>query len=208
LFLTASLTIAIIAALTLWDTHHPEQTVSTPGKSPPISPESPATPVISPFNNTLAYVRWNSDAHPERMDTIRAYEPFFHTLHFSMPNYVPDQPKDFANLTHDSWEVSALGYEAVARTMQVILNTTDDIEGLMFFHFDAWIDPLGFQEMKRDKIWFPDRPNPKFVCINDTNSYKWWGWESLVHEHAKAASSVVFERHKEYVVDANEWCIG
>jgi hypothetical protein len=45
-----------------------------------------ARPVLkSPFENTLAMVRWNS-YHPERMPLLKKYTPFYDTVHFSMPD--------------------------------------------------------------------------------------------------------------------------
>jgi hypothetical protein len=143
------------------------------------------------------------------MPITRSYQPFFHTLHFSMPNYASEQPHDFNNLTHDSWQESTLGYKAIAQTMDLVLKTTDEIEGLLFFHFDAWVDPLGFQDMDRQKIWYPDSPNPRYMCINDTKFYnEWWGWNGGIHEHSMAASKAVSGLEMNYVVDVNEWCIG
>lgn len=202
---TTVLTILTIVGLTLWDSRLPRQ------DSPPAGTALAADGTLeSPFKNTLAYVRWNSDGHPERMATIDAYTPFFHTMHYSMPNYTPDKGKDYVNLTHDSWDESTLGYQAVAGTMQQILNGTNDIDGIFFFHFDAWIDPIGFQDMDRRRIWFPDSPNPKFLCMNDTERYQeWWGWEtSRIHEAAKKAAQAVHRLDMEYVVDTNQWCIG
>lgn len=75
-----------------YTTYHPSHGNNNPG----------AVRDVSPFQNTMAYVRWNTDAHPERMPTLKRYEPFFHTLHFSMPKYVPDKEESFVNLTHDN----------------------------------------------------------------------------------------------------------
>jgi hypothetical protein len=88
----------------------------------------------------MAMVRWNSD-HAERIPYIQKYKPLFHTLHLSMPNLLEDEdvPRDFHNLTHDSWHNSMIPYVQVARTMQLILDSpanssSVDIEGLLFFH--------------------------------------------------------------------------
>ncbi|KAK4981198.1 hypothetical protein LTR28_013246 [Elasticomyces elasticus] len=200
---TTVATISIIAGLTVWDSKLLRQ------DSPPGGTASAADKTHeSPFKNTLAYVRWTGDTHPERMATIDAYTPFFHTMHYSMPNYTPDEGKDYVNLTHDSWEVSDLAYQGVATTMQRILNGTNNIEGILFFHFDAWIDPMGFQDMDRKKIWFPDSPDPRFMCMSDTARHgDWHGWDRGSHESAMKAARAVHRLDMDYVVDTNQWCV-
>lgn len=157
----------------------------------------------------MAYVRWNSK-HPERISDIReGYEPFFHTVHYSMP-FIETDTTDFLNMTHDSWDDAFYGYTAVKNTMQEILDADNStIDGMLFFHFDAWIDPMGFAEMNFDKIWFPDSADPKYLCMNDTARYgDWWGWGRHLQDAALEAARLVKELHPEYVVDPKEWCTG
>lgn len=47
--------------------------------------------VKSPFRNTLAFIRVNSHL-PERVPVLMKYEPFFHTIHISMPESLPLKP--------------------------------------------------------------------------------------------------------------------
>jgi hypothetical protein len=102
------------------------------------APAQPSTSIIhSPFNNTMGFVKWNH-YHVERIPLIQKYEPFFHTVHYSIP--LPDE-KDAEkhNLTHDSWQNPLINYMQIARTMQLILDSpanssAANITGLLFMH--------------------------------------------------------------------------
>lgn len=190
-------------------------------KGTPSHPTSPSgSPILtSPFKNTLAMIRWNSD-HPERMPLLQKYAPFFHDVHFSMPGYVKGQP-DFHNLTHDSYEISEYIYMQIANTMQLILDApagspTSEIDGLLYYHFDAWIDPLAYAGSNMHNIWFPDVVDqappsgggPRFECMTDTAKYNWWGWGQKFHHASLAASAVVDHFDMDYKVNTEEWCVG
>lgn len=214
------ITLIIISSLTSWEGHNAAAAAAAKQAEEDYAQIEPimnvTEPVVkipvleSPFKNTLAYVRWNSK-HPERIPLIRkGYEPFFHTMHYSMPELVEDEP-DFLNMTHDSWEDGTLGYRAVKNTMKTILSETseDEINGMFFFHFDVWADPLGFADMDFDKIWFPDSGNPVYKCMNSTSRYnEWWGWGEKLHEASLQASRLVGYMHESYTVDPEEWCVG
>lgn len=68
-----------------------------------------------------------------------------------------------------------------------------EIDGMMFYHFDAWIDPLGFADDDFSKIWFPGAWNqgPTFQCINDTKLYPWSWWNENPDKKALAAMQTV-----------------
>ena len=185
-----------------------------PGSSLPATGDGP--PIESPFKNTMAMIRWNS-AHPERVPLLMKYAPFFHTVHISMPDMLPSRPKDFHNLTHDQFSSSFLAYEQVARTMRLVLDEHPDIDGLMYYHFDAWIHPMRFAGMNPYDIWFlntidvapPAGGGPNFMCMNDTKDYHWWGWRDDIHKAALAASEAVSNfKDLAYDVRPGEWCIG
>lgn len=208
LLAATALTIFIISWLQFWQI--PPVTI------PQGIPDASGRLVESPFKNSMAYIRWNSN-HPERIPTIQeGYEPFFQTLHYSVPNIVPKADvnskaaNEFLNLTHDAWEEATDVYASVRNTMQFILeDPVNTIDGILYFHFDAWIDPLGFGEMNFDKIWFPDSAEPKHSCMNNTNVYgSWWGWQKGFHDKALAAAKLVKELAPEFEVDTKEWCVG
>lgn len=164
-------------------------------------------PPTSPFQNTLALVRWNSE-HPERLPYIRKYDPFFHTVHISMPKSLPDQPNDFGNITHDQFEDAFTVYKGVANTMQTILDEEPKIDGLLYFHFDAWIDPLAWNSWNKDNMWFASsKGGPLFTCMNDTLKYDWWGWGNNIHGDAlKAIADVPTKNWGDFA--RNQWCLG
>lgn len=128
----------------------------------------------SPFANTVGFVRWNA-AYLERIPLIEKYEPFFHTIHYSIPNYVPDPPEGgkFVNITHSSWDNHENVYIPVADVMSLILNSSDysSIDGLLFYHFDLWINPIEFMFMDYERIW-----STAIACYDNKDGAKGWHW--------------------------------
>jgi hypothetical protein len=204
-------TIIIISVLGAWEGKNNATEFGGISVTDIPSYDFPGGVIESPFRNTMAYIRWNSK-HEERISLIKdGYEPFFHTMHYSMPQILGRGNENFVNMTHDAWEDGYWGYQAVKNTMKVILKQTTeaDIDGIMFFHFDVWLDPLGFADMDFDKIWFPDSEDPVYRCMKSTDRYKeWWGWAQGYHVKALQATHLVANMESKYEVDQNEWCIG
>jgi hypothetical protein len=94
--------------------------------------------------------------------------------------------------------------------MQVILDEPNStIDGMLFYHFDAWISPMEFADMDFNKIWFPDSPEPKYLCMKDRKRYdEWWGWGMDFHEKALQAVRLTSNIRQHYKVDPDEWCVG
>jgi hypothetical protein len=170
----------------------------------------------SPFKNSLAYVRWASE-RPERMPLLRKYAPFFRELHFSMPGYAKDKPRDFVNLTHDSYESpDVLFYKPLAETMQLLLDAPAgspeaEIDGILNFHFDAWIDPINFAGENINLIWYAISSEPRFECMNSLARYpEYWGWgpEHRFHDQGQKAVKALANLDLGYNVDVDEWCVG
>ncbi|CAF1340642.1 unnamed protein product [Adineta ricciae] len=110
--------------------------------------------IVSPFSHTLGFIRWNS-AFVNRIPLMERYRPFFYELHYSIPNYTPK-----LNLTVDGLVSISFPYKMVSETMTIILKEHPEINGILFFHFDAWINPFKFHDMNFDNIWFLDGPLP------------------------------------------------
>lgn len=210
----------VLSLLTAWETRNRESLAN----ENPAAATNDSTNIVaskapnvleSPFKNTLAYVRWNTK-HEERIPTIKhGYTPFFHTVHYSMPELGVGErgsTRNSVNLTHDSFEDAFWGYRAVRDTMSIILKQTteEEIDGLLFFHFDVWLDPLGFADMDFGKMWFPDSDEPKYLCMKDPGRYpEWWGWGQGFHEKSLQATKFAAGMHGDkYVIDAEEWCVG
>jgi hypothetical protein len=170
-----------------------------------------AIAIDSPFKNTMAYIRWNSH-HPERLPLITlGYTSFFDTVHISMPPLNSSSNTNIQNLTYDEFRDSYTIYHSVRDTMSRILENPnmENIDGLMFYHFDVWIDPLRFAEMDRNKIWFPNSPDPKWECMKTTERYgDWWGWEQGYHKEAIQGLKIASHLQGKYDIDPDEWCIG
>lgn len=87
----------------------------------------------------------------------------------------------------------------------------------MYFHFDAWLDPLEWSGANMHNIWFPDTvdqapPNgggPRFQCMTDIAKYDWWGFtQANFHHGSMAASAVVDHFDMDYNIDPTEFCVG
>jgi len=66
-----------------------------------------------------------------------------------------------------------------------------------------------FADMDFNKIWFPDSPEPKYLCMKDRKRYdEWWGWGVGFHEKALQAVRLTSNIRQHYKVDPDEWCVG
>jgi len=129
-----------------------------------------------------------------------------------MPN-AHSQPSEWVNLTDDAYHDSHYPYKPLADTMSLILESEDphqqEVEGILFFHFDAWVFPMRFADMDFDQAWFPGSGDPHYLCMNNTEAYGEWMWHDLgYHEQALQAVSIVKNMETGYVVDEHEWCNG
>ena len=162
----------------------------------------------SPFKNVVASIRINHDL-PERIITLReGYEPFFHSVHISMPHGEED-PKQ-TNLTRDFWNNSETPYPPVVDLVEFMMEETDEsVEGLIWYHFDSWIEPLGFHDMDFSKIWILDSSDPQFECVKNEKMLENWSWVSWgKHNAVREASHEIAELYPEYKFDPQEFCAG
>ncbi|RDA94647.1 hypothetical protein CP533_2432 [Ophiocordyceps camponoti-saundersi (nom. inval.)] len=210
-------TVGIVTSMALFRDRYPpthgtgsEHVVKAPVHEPEMVNGTTAavneTKTISPFHNALAMVRWNS-VHPERVAPIMKYEPFFDTIHISMPDMIPDHPPTFYNWTHDQFQGTFTIYHQVAKMMQLALANKPDVKGLMYFHFDAWLDPFGWNDTNWDNMWM-SYGGPHHTCMTKTETYPWWGWNENFHQKAMNATLAVQELGLSYKVDPKSWCLG
>lgn len=64
------------------------------------------------------------------------------------------------DLIHDNAIDEYTIYRKVAVAMQLVLDAPEgsresEIEGLLFFHFDAWVDPIDLANDDFNQIWLP-----------------------------------------------------
>ncbi|KAF4962840.1 hypothetical protein FSARC_9083 [Fusarium sarcochroum] len=222
IFFNTFITVIVVVALTMYQVAMPGKIIGTKiseGKTKVITANEEADEpeiVSSPFKNTMAFIRWNS-AHPERIPTLMKYQPFFRNIHISMPELMKDEglSPEFHNLTHDQNTLTFHIYQQVADTMQLILDEEPEIDGLLYYHFDAWVDPLAWSNMDRNKIHFPMtwpkmRPQgPQFSCMNEIKDYDWWGF-GKPHYHLKSqlASAQLDHLDLGFAIDIHEFCVG
>ncbi|TID25905.1 UDP-galactose transporter [Venturia nashicola] len=251
-------TLFIIGCLTYWNSSSAPMSKGGKGQttfSEISGPLQNLTTLVSPFANSLAYIRFSNSARKDRIPYAMAYAPFFHSIHISIPDYpVERNGKFYTNLTHDSWDEGQTMYQGVAETMRMILQGSDElvtdhevkpvdssstrskvvrasdpnsktlqtksgtderptseIDGLMFYHFDAWVDPLAFSDDDFSKIWFPGGWNqaPKFHCINDTKLYPWPWWSGNHDKKALAAMQDIRDLDRGYtLLPDQQVCVG
>ncbi|PHH81140.1 hypothetical protein CDD82_1283 [Ophiocordyceps australis] len=162
--------------------------------------------VTTPFHDVLAMVRWNS-AYLERIPNIRKYDPFFDTVHISIPD------KDASTEPAHSWSEDNYAdtftiYHQVSRMMQMVLTSKPDIKGLMYYHFDSWLDPFGFNDTDWNNMWF-SYSSPAYTCMKSPNDYDWWGWKEKtpLQLAAMEANRAVERLGLGYQLDPEEWCL-
>ncbi|KAG9254398.1 uncharacterized protein F5Z01DRAFT_607632, partial [Emericellopsis atlantica] len=160
----------------------------------------------SPFRNTMAFVRWNH-AIPERIPAIMKYEPFFHTMHLSMRDSIEGEPESFLNMTHDQHVNTGHPQEPVAKTMKLILEYEPEIDGMLFFHFDAWVTPMESMGMDMTRMAIPMDGGPNFRCYETIPADKWehaqqrtfslpWAGRSLADDGEVGASPRRYSKEK------------
>lgn len=218
------------AKLSLWKSWEQSASrLSSPSRSAHSNPGAKRD--VSPFKNTLAYIRLNSDAHPERIPMLMQYAPFFHTIHISHPNNVIDSKEYFLNLTHDNYWSYWTGYGGVANVMELLLNISaeessvfsgernaEEITGIWFMHFDAWLDPLKFWDIDFERIWVLDSASmgvgdgaPYYVCMKDKSRYSQWHWLNTPEDNESrmwTALRAVSRGPEGYDVGSPEYCSG
>ena len=187
----------------------------------PQSTTSDVPTVESPFKNSMAYIRWNH-YQPERIPTLKKFEPFFKAIHISMPESKKKGKKFHyhTSLNRSNSHDLLHPYVDVARTMQLLLDapagtTESSIDGLFFFHFDAWIYPLRFRAEELHRIWWLDSTAKfKWECVTTThgNHESWWHWpQKNSTARAKAAVKDAMAELKHDVrarIDPREFCRG
>jgi hypothetical protein len=127
-----------------------------------------------------------------------------------MPDVVNKNDTNAANIYYDAWKENDQVYQQVKTTMELIMDDPESsVEGLLYFQYDTWVNPLGFTDMDFNKIWFPDSPNPKFRCMKSTERYPDWGaWSKGYQNQALESVRMAKAILPDYIVDPDEWCTG
>ncbi|KAJ3097701.1 hypothetical protein HDU96_000290 [Phlyctochytrium bullatum] len=169
--------------------------------------------IVSPLATTLAFVRWNAP-HPERIPLIDLYRPFFGEMHISMNNNTEEMTVQL-----DGSPKTGEIYDTVADVMELLLKDRPDITGLMYFHFDTWVQPLRFGDLDLNKIWFPVSDDPPMFCFRENPQRHWWAFGQGLHnkamdslaEMAELQASGSFSQDPKAVklnIDPKEFCYG
>ena len=176
---------------------------------------STVTKLESPFKNSMAFIRINGDRR-ERIPTVMGYEPFFREIHISMPNLTPN--KHQLNLTHDSFEQTFTAYKALGDTMKLILDapaneSASKIDGIFFFHFDIWLDPMAFAHEDFENIWLPDMEGPRYLCMTEKTRDEvmgdWFWFDRGAQYPAIDAAREVHDRFgQDFRMKGDEFCAG
>jgi hypothetical protein len=210
---TTSICFIVIGFVTYYRTHM----IPTKGDTliEPIVPvanfTAPPVPVIeSPMQNVAAFIRINHNL-PKRIETLtEGYAPFFHSLHFSMPEEL--HRVNETNLDRDYIADSFVPYPAMVDYLKLVLESPehDDLEGVLFYHFDSWISPLGFANMDFNNLWVLDNQDgPPYFCQTELKRMGDWMWfQQGWHEKSKQASRIVQKWYDGYKLDPEEFCSG
>ena len=186
-----------------------------------VKPQSTVPVVESPFKNSMAFIRWNH-YQPERIPTLKKFGPFFKAVHISMPNYRKKEGKlgkhYYTNLNGSNAQDIFHPYVDVSRTMQMLLDapegsTEASIDGLFFFHFDAWIYPLRFRPEDMNRIWWLDSTAKlKWECVTTTKGDNWWYFpqrNSSMRAKAAVADAMAELKHEvRERINPREFCRG
>lgn len=212
---TTSICFVVIGFVTYYRTHMiPTQADKVAQPIVPVANfTAPAMPVIeSPFKDVAAFIRLNHDL-PKRIETLNeGYGPFFHSIHYSMPseNHLANE----TNLQRDYLVDSFLPYPSMIEYLKLLLadSSYDEVKGVLFYHFDAWIAPLGFADMDFNNLWVLDNPDaPGYICQTEMKRLTGWMWFQPPYEwqnKAKEASSIVDKWFDSYKVNPEEYCAG
>ncbi|PHH66650.1 hypothetical protein CDD81_6487 [Ophiocordyceps australis] len=196
-------TVGSVVFMTVLLGRSPTQAPAT--NKPSATPQEPKVP--SPFHDVLAMVRWNSP-YPERIPHIRKYDPFFDTVHISIPDQnASAEPAH--SWTQDNYAGTFTIYHQVSRMMQMVLAEKPDIKGLMYYHFDSWLDPFGFNSTDWNNMWI-SYGSPYYRCMKSPDEDSWWGWKenTPLQLAAMDANKVVDQLGIGYQLDPDEWCLG
>ncbi|KAF2668334.1 hypothetical protein BT63DRAFT_425654 [Microthyrium microscopicum] len=209
---STSICFLIIGMVTFYRTHYiiTEPTVEIDLPTNITMPPSNAI-YDSPMRNVAGFIRINHDL-PERVEQLTAgYEPFFDSLHFSMPAEGHDRNE--TNLERDYWNDSYWPYPAMVDYLQLVLNNDAEyghLEGVLFFHFDAWIAPLSFNDMDFTKLWVLDKSTgPPYICQTELKRMADWMWfDAGWQEKSLQATRIIDHMYSGYTFNPEEFCAG
>ncbi|UJR16641.1 hypothetical protein I4U23_003541 [Adineta vaga] len=171
-------------------------------QSQPLSINPNIHKIRSPFSRTLAFIRMNMQ-RLERIQVLENYRPFFIDLHYSIPHYT-----NITNYTIDGWISGGEPYKVVADTMQILLNNYSMVEGVLYFHFDAWINPFQFDRMNFDSIWLAGQLST-YICGGNTVGSKWIYWTNdSLRSVQNAKRTISKEYPNRFITDENIMCGG
>ncbi|UJR07176.1 hypothetical protein I4U23_011464 [Adineta vaga] len=156
----------------------------------------------SPFSRTLAFIRMNTQ-RPERIRVLESYRPFFIDLHYSMPHYT-----SVINYTADGWLSGDDPYKPVAETMKILLKNHSLVEGILYFHFDAWINPFQFDRMNFNSIWLAGQLS-SYICGGNTAGSNWIYWTNDSLRSVRNAKQTLSKQYpNRFITDENIMCGG
>lgn len=108
-----------------------------------------------------------------------------------------------------------LVYTPITNLLQLMVDDPQysHIDGMLYYHFDSWIQPMGYTDMDFDRIWYLDNPSdggPPFRCMRKPEEWdpNWMWFHEGRHEDAKKASRIVASYLEGYNMDSEEFCIG
>ncbi|KAJ3178843.1 hypothetical protein HDU85_005036 [Gaertneriomyces sp. JEL0708] len=186
------------------------------------------------INSTVAVIRFNA-ARPERILWMQKYTRHFKHVVISSPEGAKIQ--QFLNtLVHDDkefspamsvmeWDDPHTTYEATAQVLQTLLNDST-VTGVMYFHFDMWINPSKFDNANLTMMLAPHpglapaggrRSAFQSRCLTPeefpsiSKKEPWWVFRTFVDNMPPGfaeVQSAVAQSVNNYATRPNEYCFG
>jgi hypothetical protein len=209
LALTTLFTFILVGLVTLLKSHWQQNGTISSSTTP--RPE----PLESPLKNTLAFIRSNHDI-PDRVTTlVEGYRPYFKTIHISMPAH--EQNETYVDLTRDYYGDGMTPYLPVQRLLSWLdeRGKLNEYDGLLYWHFDAWIEPLAFHDMDKTRIWLTTNGDGlKYKCMGPQPwrdpDWVWWGnggWENTLEANRVAYNMLRDVFGHGFDMDPDEYCM-
>jgi hypothetical protein len=154
----------------------------------------------SKFKNTVAFISIQKDL-PGLEDSLRkAYSPLFHTVHISLPPNADEKLSAQSTVTKDRRSKASEQYMNVHSILKGTGSSSNfsDVDGILSFQSDSFINPLYFSKLDASKIW----------SLGDTTCLY---YDAKSHNSAHALllqANIEVVRMGLYVVDPNKLCSG
>ncbi|ETN41475.1 uncharacterized protein HMPREF1541_03411 [Cyphellophora europaea CBS 101466] len=145
-------------------------------ESLPDTPADPTIAVAAGLNPPTPF--FSNRTHDAWIDGLYPYNAAARSMQQILDASPPPSSSSPPNASN------AIGTDPASTTSNTSVATADDnptwganITGLLYFHFDMWLNPFEFpaSAMDYNRTWLPDAPNPPYRCYTDPREGESWG---------------------------------